>query len=146
MAAFLPLSAAWASIMRCWLSALLVILALCGCSDPLVKENESLRNQIIEVHDEAMAQIGYMFELETRLKKLQPGPNLQAQRLEHSIDALQQANRDMFSWMNQYQTLFVADDLNLDNKYRRQQLEMIRAVSRLTDAAITGAEQILEVD
>ena len=146
MAAFLPLNAAWASTVRCWLYGLTVILALCGCSDPLVKENEALRNQIIEVHDEAMAQIGYMFELETRLKKLQPGPNLQAQRLEHSIDALQQANRDMFSWMNQYQTLFVADDLNLDNKYRRRQLEMIRAISRLTDAAITSAEQILEVD
>ena len=93
-----------------------------------------------------MAQIGYMFELETRLKKLQPGPNLQAQRLEHSIDALQQANRDMFSWMNQYQTLFVDDDLSLDNEYRRNQLEMIRAVSRLTNSAISDAEQILAAD
>lgn len=146
MAAFLPLSAAWTSTVRCWLYAFTVILVLCGCSDPLAKENEALRNQIIEVHDVAMAQIGYMFELETRLKKLQPGPNLPAERLEHSIYALQRANQDMFRWMNQYQTLFVADDLGLDNKYRQQQLKMIRAVSKLTDAAITDAEQILEVD
>jgi hypothetical protein len=146
MAAFLPLSTASTSKMRCWLCAFTVILAVCGCSDPLATENEALRNQITEVHDEAMAQIGYMFELETRLKELQPGPNLPAERLARGIDALQQANRDMFSWMNQYQTLFVADDLGLDNTYRRQQLEMIRAISRVTDAAIIDAEQILEVD
>ena len=52
----------------------------------------------------------------------------------------------MFSWMNQYQTLFVDDDLSLDNEYRRKQPEMIRAVSRLTNSAITEAEQILEAN
>jgi hypothetical protein len=52
----------------------------------------------------------------------------------------------MFSWMNQYQTLFVADDFSLDNEYRRRQLEMIEAVSKLTDSAISDAEQILEAD
>ena len=146
MAAILPLSAAPTSRVRCWLCACIVFLSLCGCSDPLAEENETLRQEIMEVHDEAMAKIGYMFELETRLKKLQSGPNLPAERLKRTIEALQRANREMFSWMNQYQTLFVADDLVLDNKYRRQQLEMIEAVSRLTEAAITDAEQIVEAD
>ncbi len=93
-----------------------------------------------------MAKIGYMFELETQLKNLPSDPKLPNAHLESSVDALQQANRDMFRWMNQYQTLFVADDLSLDNEYRRTQLEMIRAVSRLTDSAISDAEQILEAD
>jgi hypothetical protein len=123
-----------------------MILSLCSCSDPLATENEALRTQITEVHDEAMAKIGYMFELETQLKNLPSDPRLPNARLESSVDALQRANRDMFSWMNQYQTLFVADDLSLDNEYRRTQLEMIRAVSRLTDSAISDAEQILEAD
>ncbi|MBT8328352.1 MAG: hypothetical protein KJN87_01500 [Desulfofustis sp.] len=146
MAAFLPLKTIRTFGERCWLYTFIVILALCGCSDPLARENEALRSQITEVHDEAMAKIGYMFELETRLKNLQPGPKLPADRLQRSVFALQQANRDMFSWMNQYQTLFMADDLSLDNEYRRQQLEKIEAVSRLTDSAITDAEQILEAD
>ena len=146
MAAFLPLSAARASGVRCALGTVILILSLCGCSEPLATENEELRTKITEVHDEAMAKIGYMFELETRLKNLPPDRKLPAERLERSVRALQQANRDMFSWMNQYQTLFVADDLSLDNEYRRRQLEMIEAVSRLTDSAISDAEQILEAD
>jgi hypothetical protein len=146
MAAFLPLSAARTSGMAPLLCALTAILTLWGCSDPLAGENEALRDQITEVHDEAMAKIGYMFELETRLKKLRPDQKLSADLLDSSIDALQQANREMFSWMNQYQTLFVADDLSLDNEYRREQLEMIEAVARLTDAAISDAEQILAAD
>ena len=146
MAAFLSLSAVRTSSVWFLMGASIVILSLFGCSDPLATENEALRTQINLVHDEAMAKIGYMFELETRLKKFPSNPKLPAEHLERSVDALQQANRDMFSWMNQYQTLFVADDLSLDNKYRREQLEMIRAVSRLTDSAITDAEQILEAD
>ena len=146
MAAILPLSAARTSGVGLVLGAVLVILSLCSCSDPLAMENETLRTQITEVHDEAMAKIGYMFDLETRLKDLTPDSKLPAGRLEHSIEALQRANRDMFSWMNQYQTLFVADDLSLDNEYRRKQLEMIQAVSRLTNSAISDAEQILAAD
>ena len=146
MAAFMPLSAAWASGVRWWLCVFTIILSMSSCSDPLATENEALRTQITEVHDEAMAKIGYMFALETQLKNLPSDPRLPNERLESSVDALQQANRDMFSWMNQYQTLFVADDLSLDNEYRRTQLEMIRAVSRLTDSAISDAEQILEAD
>ena len=128
------------------LVAVMVILSLCSCADPLATENETLRTQITEVHDEAMAKIGYMFELETRLKNLPPDPKLPVERINNSIEALQRANRDMFSWMNQYQTLFVADDLSLDNEYRRKQLEMIQAVSRLTNSAISDAEQILAAD
>ena len=146
MAAVLPLSAARTPGVWLMLGALMVLITLCNCSDPLATENETLRIQITEVHDEAMAKIGYMFELETRLKNLPPDAKLPRGHINISIEALQRANRDMFSWMNQYQTLFVADDLSLDNEYRRKQLEMIRAVSKLTNSAISDAEQILAAD
>ena len=146
MAAVLPLSAARTPGVGLMLGALMVLLSLCSCTNPLATENEMLRTQITEVHDEAMAKIGYMFELETRLKNLPPDAKLPAGRIKNSIEALQRANRDMFSWMNQYQTLFVDDDLSLDNEYRRKQLEMIWAVSRLTNSAISDAEQILAAD
>ena len=105
-----------------------------------------MRETIIEVHDEAMDKIGYMFVLETRLKKLQPSPDLPADTLADSIAALQQANREMFGWMNQYQTLYVTGDITQDTRYRRQQLEKIEAVSTLTNEAIAAAEHILSAN
>ncbi|MGI9536311.1 MAG: hypothetical protein ACR2PB_04515 [Desulfocapsaceae bacterium] len=130
----------------CWLAAAAVLLLLCGCSDPLTEENEALRKEIIEVHDQAMEKIGYMFVLEGRLKKIQPSPDLPRESIDSAREALQQANREMFRWMNQYQTLFVDDDLGRDNSYRRQQLDMIRTVGRMTRQAIDDAEHILAAD
>ena len=146
MAAFLPLTAISPLGWRRWLTVVTVLLTVCGCSDPAAEENEALREKIIEVHDEAMDKIGYMFVLETRLKKLQPSPEVPADTLEESIAALQQANREMFGWMNQYQTLYVTGDISQDTRYRRQQLEKIEAVSTLTTEAIAAAEHILSAD
>jgi len=119
---------------------------LWGCSNPLAEENDNLRKEIIEVHDQAMDKIGYMFILESRLKNMQPGPDLPQDSIDTTIEALQQANKEMFRWMNQYQTLFVNDDLSRDNSYRQQQLEMIRSVARMTNQAIADAEHILAAD
>ena len=146
MAAFLPLTAIRTIGWRPWLTAVSVLLSVWGCSDPAAEENEALRETIIEVHDEAMDKIGYMFVLETRLKKLQPSPDVPADTLADSIAALQQANREMFGWMNQYQTLYVTGDITQDTRYRRQQLEKIEAVSTLTNEAIAAAEHILSAN
>jgi hypothetical protein len=77
---------------------------------------------------------------------MQLGPDLSQASIDSAIDALQQANKEMFRWMNQYQTLFVNDDLSKDNGYRQQQLEMIRAVGKMTNLAIVDAEHILAAD
>ena len=147
MARFLPLSIAPALNWRLWLyAAAAVVLTIGGCTDPLEEENDRLRNQIIAVHDEAMEKIGHMYLLETRLKKLESSAARDGGAITSAIEALQSANREMFSWMNQYQTLFVADDLSLDNRYRKEQLEMIQAVGRMTTEAIADAEHLLESD
>ncbi len=146
MAAYLSLIAPRPLSRGCWLTAAAVLFLLWGCSDPLAEENEALRKEIIEVHDQAMDKIGYMFVLESRLKKMQSGPDLSQASIDSTIEALQQANKEMFRWMNQYQTLFVNDDLSKDNSYRQQQLEMIRAVGKMTNLAIADAEHILAAD
>ena len=145
MARFLPLTHA-AARNWCFFCAAVAVLLMGGCSDPLQSENERLRSEIIAVHDEAMAKIGHMYLLETRLKKLQPAADPDGSAITGAIGALQEADREMFSWMNQYQTLFVADDLSLDNRYRREQLAMISTVSRMTAEAIAAAEDLLEAD
>lgn len=119
------------------------VLVLHGCSDPQTAENERLREEIIAVHDEAMDKIGYMFVLETKLKKFQPAQELGQDLIDQKVIALQEANRAMFKWMNQYQTLFIGDDITRDNEYRREQLEKIKTISRMTNQAIVEAEQTL---
>ncbi len=118
------------------------LLVLTGCSDPDAEENERLRTTIERVHDEAMARIGYMFELSTELKTLHADcAGATAQQIEAQIAALEAADRAMFDWMHQYQSLFVAEDIDIDNDYRRLQLMMITGVGQLTEEAISAAEQ-----
>lgn len=146
MAAQLSLTLGLPMLLRFSAAALMVLLALTGCSDPQTEQNEVLRAEIIKVHDEAMDKIGYMFALETKLKTLQAVPAASEESIDTTVAALQEANSAMFRWMNQYQTLLVGGDISRDNDYRRQQLEMIREVGGMTDNAITSAEQILAGD
>jgi hypothetical protein len=116
-----------------------------GCSSPEEKRNEALREEIIEVHDRAMDKIGLMFALEMKLKNESPA-GVPEELINKRIEALKEANRAMFRWMNQYQTLSVAGDTAADSRYRIEQLEQIKEVSRLTDQAIAQAHQLLSGD
>ena len=120
----------------------LPVLVLAGCRDPDAKENERLRIAVERVHDKAMARIGYMFELSTELKtRATECAAVAAQQIEADIAALEAADRAMFDWMHQYQSLFVDEDIRIDNQYRQVQLTLISEVDRLTDDAISAAEQ-----
>ncbi len=123
------------------LSILLAAAFACqyGCTNPQAEKNEALREEIIEVHDRAMEKIGTMFALEMKLKN-DPPPGLSREIIDRRVAALQEANRAMFAWMNQYQTLAVADDIETDTRYRLEQLDLIKEVSRLTDQAISDGD------
>jgi hypothetical protein len=139
MAAALPMN------ISKWISVFMLagpVLVLADCSDHGEKENERLRTAVERVHDEAMAKIGYMFELSTELKTLPADcAAVAAQQIEADISALEAADRAMFDWMHQYQSLFVDKDIRIDNEYRRTQLVLITEVGRLTEEAISAAEQ-----
>ena len=120
-----------------------MLLFQAACSDPDVEMNEELRDEIIHVHDKAMIQTGYLFDLQTRLEAIDPGPRDSQQRASELIAALEAADRAMFKWMNQYQILAVEGDIRADNDYRKEQLKEIQSVSRLTDRAVFDAEQFL---
>lgn len=116
-----------------------------GCGDPEEKRNEALREEIIEVHDRAMDKIGLMYMLETKLKN-EPPAGASEELIDRRVEALQEANRAMFGWMNRYQPLGVAGDTAADNRYRLEQLEKIKEVSRLIDQAIAEARQLRSDD
>jgi len=129
---------------RLFLAGFFIAYALTGCTDSEVKENNVLRKEIISVHDEAMDKIGYMYELESKLKDQLPQITQERKKsFEQAIADLQLANRKMFDWMHQYQTLATNSMISEDNIYRRIQLEKIRTVQELTNEAIAEAEQLL---
>jgi len=134
-------------------SKALLILALLpllvnSCQNQQSAENERIRKEIIYVHDQAMEKIGYMYELETRLKAIEHQTdtlNKKQKVIEMAIGNLQQANRTMFDWMHQYQTLAVSKEISSDTRYRIEQLGKIEEVQRLTTKAITIAEELLDI-
>ncbi|MCG6929061.1 MAG: hypothetical protein LJE64_00780 [Desulfofustis sp.] len=118
-----------------------------GCSDPDTDLNERLRSDITLIHDQVMRQTGLIFDLRVRLgqlrKALENDLQDQGRKIDELSEALEEADRMMFAWMNQYQTLAVDDDIGVDNAYRQEQLEAIRSVSRRTDTAVSAAEQFI---
>lgn len=129
---------------RCCLVPILVlVLAITACTSEQARENNRLRESIIAVHDEAMEKIGYMYELELKLQMVANADPLQQQSIGKVIASLQLANKKMFDWMHQYQTLAVNKDIAKDNSYRRQQLHLIQEVQQLTDTSIEMALNIL---
>ena len=114
----------------------LVLLAITACTDKQTRENNRLREEIIAVHDEAMEKIGYMYELEVKLQTIASADPQREKAIDKAIANLQEANKKMFDWMHQYQTLAVSADIAKDNGYRRQQLLLIQEVQHVTDTAI----------
>ena len=127
----------------CLFSILALLLAISACTDEQTSENSRLREEIIAVHDEAMEKIGLMYELEVKLQAIANADLLRKKSLDQAIADLQQANKKMFDWMHQYQTLAVSADIAKDNEYRHQQLLLIQEVQRLTDTAIEMSLAIL---
>lgn len=121
---------------------LALLFVIPACTDEQTRENTRLRDEIIEVHDEAMDKIGYMYELELKLGNI-TADSSQKKAIDNAISALQKANKMMFDWMHQYQTLAVDPELKKDNTYRHQQLLMISEVQRLTDESIEQSEKLL---
>jgi len=135
------------AVLRAVSSAILctvLILLQTACSDPEAEMNQALRDEIIQVHDQAMIQTGLIFDLQTRLEEMEPPTGDLQQRVARLIDELREADRAMFAWMNQYQILAVDDDIGVDNDYREEQLEAIRSVSGQTDQAIGNARTFLD--
>ena len=130
--------------LSCFFAPILALLfVIPACTDEQTRENNRLRDEIIEVHDEAMDKIGSMYELELKLGNSSIADSAQKKSIDNAISALQRANKMMFDWMHQYQTLAVDPELGKDNTYRHEQLLMISEVQRLTDESIKLSEKLL---
>ncbi|MEE4166851.1 MAG: hypothetical protein V2I35_12685 [Desulfocapsaceae bacterium] len=132
----------------CYLAPVLLLLLfiISACMDEQSNENNRLREEIISVHDEAMDKIGYMYELEITLQAIPVADPATKQARDEAVAKLQLANKKMFDWMHQYQTLAVSQDIAEDNRYRKQQLLLIQDVQLVTDESIKKSEKLLNSD
>jgi len=124
--------------------AIVTVLLLPGCKNAVLQENDTLREEIIRVHDLAMEKIGYMYELEVKLEESSSTDRESEDEIKKAISHLKTADTMMFDWMHQYQTLAVGSTLEKDNEYRSTQLLMISKVQQHTDSAIEMSEKLLK--
>lgn len=134
--------------LRC--TALLLItltLPLNGCTPSEQQKVESTRLEVIAIHDEAMAMMGPMYELEMALTSLlekrkkshQPTDDQQA-----AITGLIMAQEAMMDWMRRYKPPDKGSSTQEAMAYFRIQKAQIIEVRRMTDEAISTAEVLLD--
>jgi Tfp pilus assembly protein PilP len=117
----------------------LMIALLCGCQHNSGNDLESLRAEVMAIHDEAMARMGEMHErevtLRTRADALQAaGQPADAER--NAAAQLQQAQRAMMEWMHQYKQPDMKGDRQQVESYLHTQKEKINNVRELITAAL----------
>ncbi|MDX9894622.1 MAG: hypothetical protein RBS34_04195 [Desulfofustis sp.] len=122
-------------------SAVLLVLMV-GCQTRGEKENRLLAEEVMAIHDEAMAKMTLIHELKLQLEELaQTNGN---EEIEQGIIALQQAHQGMMTWMRAYRQPIKEE---LDKVQTRQYLlaekEKIVRVQVAIEAAIDRAQQLL---
>ena len=105
----------------------------------------ALRKQVMDVHDDAMAKMSQLYDLEINLKNTVDSldkPELE--KTKTTISALQKANKDMMAWMGQYKDPKPEVEMDSVEKYFAEQMILIKEVKHLTDSSIAQANQLLE--
>ena len=104
-----------------------------------------LRAEVMEIHDDAMAKMSKLYDLEISLKNAVDSTSAEDMKLvAERIMLLQKANNEMMSWMKQYKDPKEEKNLEEIKSFFTTQLTSISAVKVLTDSSIMLAEERLE--
>lgn len=132
-----------AVILRCrWLLAALLLVFAASCQNEEIVNNRALAEEVMAIHDEAMARMTEMHELRVQLEERAGGGDPEPQ-IAAAIEALQQAHRRMMAWMRDYrppqtdEALLEAEDYLLDERQK------IQLVSDAIAASIDEAQRLL---
>ena len=105
---------------------------------------ESLNEDIMKLHDEAMSKSAYVLKLKSKVNVL-----IDSNQTTYNKDTLQllssqlfKADRLMLDWMHQYSEPDMKSDTA--EKYLQSQLDMIKVVHELTFNSIKATERILD--
>ncbi|MBT31920.1 MAG: hypothetical protein CMO01_19860 [Thalassobius sp.] len=84
---------------------LLIALFVISCSGSAEKEAPvTLKDEVLEIHDEAMAKMEILYSLETKLKE--EFDSTQTETYNSTIAELSKAQDDMMEWMRNYSKTF----------------------------------------
>ncbi|MBE0586155.1 MAG: hypothetical protein IH612_20625 [Desulfofustis sp.] len=123
------------------LAVLLLVLAT-SCQNPEIEKNRALAEEVMAVHDEAMAKMTQMHELRLQLEERvgggDPEPEIGA-----AIEALQQAHHQMMVWMREYRSPQTDEALQQAGDYLLNERDKIQVVSDAINASIDRAEHLL---
>ena len=125
-----------------WLLAMLLLVSATSCQNPEIEKNRALAEDVMAVHDEAMAKMTQMHELrlqlESRADEGDPEPEIAA-----AIEALQQAHRRMMAWMRDYRPPQTDEELRQAKGYLLDERQKIQLVSDAIATSIDRAERLL---
>lgn len=134
---------------------LLVLLMACGSQNEESSSDESQGNdlevlgqEVMTVHDEAMAKMGEIRQLTNKLEARadslqQAGEAEAAQALEPLIAELEAADQGMKTWMRNYDPSAAAPTAQGAKAYLDEQMEKIRQVNQDMVSSIEQAQQAL---
>lgn len=131
--------------MRMFLITVLSSFIIFGsCGNQVIDENRLLAVEVMAVHDEAMAKMGYMHELKLGLKE--KGKDLSKGEVAAAIDSLQKAHKAMMEWMRSYKPPKTDAEFESARNYLLEEKEKITEVGRLINESIEQAEKLTPLE
>lgn len=105
-------------------------------------DNSQLADEVMAIHDEAMAKMTHMHELKLQLKDLQEKQGA-SKEITAAIEDLQSAHKGMMQWMRGYKAPKTEQELANAEAYLLQEKEKIKDVSEAINSSIAVSEKIL---
>jgi hypothetical protein len=125
-----------------WLLAVLLLALATSCQNQEIVKNRALAEEVMAVHDEAMAKMTQMHELRLQLEGRAGGGDPE-QEIGVAIEALQQAHRQMMTWMREYRPPKTDEALQQAGDYLLDERDKIQLVSDAIATSIDRAERLL---
>lgn len=131
-------------------SILLLTLFINGCKQDQVDENQMLKQEVIDIHDEVMPRMGELRSLKkSLLEKVEVLEAASAdanatdiERLRGYADDLEDAFEGMFVWMRQFQSNFEGTEEEV-HQYLLEQKILVEKVNRDIKSSIENAKKEL---
>ncbi|MGY6522361.1 MAG: hypothetical protein ACXIUD_11560 [Mongoliitalea sp.] len=131
-------------------SILLLTLFINGCKQDQVDENQMLKQEVIDIHDEVMPRMGELRSLKkSLLEKVEALEAASAdanatdiERLRVYADDLEDAFEGMFVWMRQFQSNFEGTEEEV-HQYLLEQKLLVEKVNRDIKSSIENAKKEL---
>jgi hypothetical protein len=127
------------------------ITSLAGCESNSKDQNQELKQEVIDIHDEVMPLMGDLKSLKKKIdekniliSQSDPENIDKIKELENLSSDLDSAFNGMFVWMRQFQSSY--DDMSKDEvqTYLLEQKEKVEKVNRDIKKALTAAKKELE--